>query len=288
MRWRTRLVGGLVLAAMAAASAWADGAIPVGSAEAVADLGGTALTVFTYKPEGCTPRAMLLVFHGVGRNADGYRDHARPLAQSLCLLVVAPRFDQARFPRRRYQEGGVIRHGTAQPPQSWTGTLAIELVDWVRQREAAPSLPYDLLGHSAGAQFVDRLAAFVPNQAQRIVIANPSTYVRARLDLAAPFGFAGLYPGDEASAALKRYLAAPITVLLGQADTLSKNLAESPEAQDQGATRYARGQFVFHEAERVAAEHGWPFAWRLAEVPGVGHDAKEMFASPQAAAALQP
>jgi hypothetical protein len=85
---------------------------------------------------------------------------------------------------------------------------------------------------------------------------------------------------------LQRYLAAPVTVLLGQEDTGSKNLVENDAAEAQGATRFARGESTFHQAEAVARQHGWPFNWRLVEVPGVGHNAKSIFASPQAADAL--
>ncbi len=186
MRWRTRLVGGLVLAAMAAASAWADGAIPVGSAEAVADLGGTALTVFTYKPEGCTPRATCWCSTAWARNADSYRDHARPLAQSLCLLVVAPSVRPGPLPALALPGGRRDPARTAQPPQSWTGTLAIELVDWVRQREAAPSCPMTC---SAIRRVPSSSTASPPScRTMRIASSSPTRplYVRARLDLAAP------------------------------------------------------------------------------------------------------
>ena len=77
-------------------------------------------------------------------------------------------------------------------------------------------------------------------------------------------------------------------MLLGQDDTGSRNLATSDEAEEQGATRLARGQMVFTEAQAVAREHGWPFGWQLAIVPGTGHDARRMFTSDQAFAALPP
>jgi hypothetical protein len=44
---------------------------------------------------------------------------------------------------------------------------------------------------------------------------------------------------------------------------------------------------VFREAELTARSHGWAFNWRVAVVPGVGHDAARMFASDQALAALR-
>jgi hypothetical protein len=40
-------------------------------------------------------------------------------------------------------------------------------------------------------------------------------------------------------------------------------------------------------AQAAAREHGWTLGWTEAEVPGVGHSATQMFASPQAAAAFR-
>jgi hypothetical protein len=75
-------------------------------------------------------------------------------------------------------------------------------------------LPSDL-GHSAGGQFLARFAAFAENEATQIVIANPSSWVRPSLDIAAPYGFKGASDAAWGEAAVRRYLAAKITVLLG-------------------------------------------------------------------------
>jgi pimeloyl-ACP methyl ester carboxylesterase len=144
-------------------------------------------------------------------------------------------------------------------------------------------MPYWVIGHSAGAQFLSRFAAFIPNQARRIVIANPSTWVLPSLSDAPPYGLRGV-PAEDIL--LQRYLAAPVTVFLGQEDKGSKNLVMNDEAEAQGGTRFARGENTFHQAEAVAREHGWPFNWRLVEVPGIAHNAKSMFASPEAGDAL--
>ena len=134
------------------------------------------------------------MFHGVARNARTYRDYARPLADRNCLLLVAPLFDQRDFPGWRYQRGGIVKDGVVQNPSDWSGRLVPALVDWARQQEGRP-LAYSLLGHSAGGQFLERLAAFVPTQAKRIVVANPGSYVFPSLDVAAPYGLGKVYAG---------------------------------------------------------------------------------------------
>ena len=133
--------------------------IAPGNGQQTIDIVGTRMTVFTYRPPNCSDPSLLLVFHGVARNARTYRDYARPLADRNCLLLVAPLFDQRDFPGWRYQRGGIVKGGAVQPPSDWSGNLVSALVEWVRQQEARP-LAYSLLGHSAGGQFLERLAAF--------------------------------------------------------------------------------------------------------------------------------
>ncbi len=266
----------------------ASTAIAAGAGQQTADLAGVHLQVFSYRPAECAIAGILLVFHGLGRNAAGYRDDAIPLGQRFCMLVVAPLFDTARFPAWRYQRGGIVHDGAVQPSEDWTVNLVPRLVSWVRDRENRADLPCALIGHSAGAQFLSRVAAFARVDATQTVIANPSTWVRPRMDVAAPYGFGGMYDPAQGEAVLRRYLAASITVLLGQEDVGSRDLATSEEAEQQGSTRFARGRTVFREAELAARQHGWTFNWHLAIVPGVGHTAAKMFASDQMFAALRP
>jgi hypothetical protein len=204
-------------------------------------------------------------------------------------VVVAPLFDKTRFPTWRYQRGGIVGDdGSVQPRESWTVNLVPRLVSWIRHKQSRADLPYSLIGHSAGAQFLSRVAAYAGGGATQTVIANPSTWVRPSLDIAPPYGFKGISDRAWGEAALRRYLAAKITVLLGQEDVGSRNLATSEEAKEQGSTRFERGQNVFQEANAAARRNGWAFNWRLAVVPGVGHNARTMFGSDQALIALRP
>lgn len=260
---------------------------PIGAGDThyTISVGGADLTVFTYRPTNCANPALLLVFHGLGQNADGYRDHAHPIADRLCMIVVAPLFDKKRFPVWRYQQGGIVHRGAIQPSNAWTGQMILEIVDLVRRTEGR-QVDYYLLGHSAGGQFLSRLAAFVPTEAKRIVIANPSTYVFPSLSTMAPFGFGGVYAAGADETELQRYLALPLTIYLGKEDTGDEDRNDSPEAVAQGKTRYERGHNMYQAGRDLAQSRGWTFNWRLVEVPGVGHTAGKMFAAPQALAAL--
>lgn len=279
----------LMLASTSTPAQPAPATVTAGNGQQNVTINGTALTVYTYRPATCEPRLALLVFHGVERNAADYRDYARPLADQLCAIVVAPLFDKARFPRDLYQYGGVMGKQGATAPGTRTIDLIPPLISWAQRASGQRDLPYALLAHSAGAQFLDRVAAFIPlPAASRIVLANPSTWVLPDLTTAAPFGFGGIGDAGSSQQLLQAYLAQPITVLLGQQDTKSKNLARSPQADAQGKNRHERGLRAFQAAQEIARTRNWPFNWRLIEVPGVGHNATAMFASPQAVAAFAP
>jgi hypothetical protein len=279
-------IGSLVLLAMTfGCSSLRAAPIAPGNGQQTADLNGTKLVVYTYRPR-CSNPNVLFVFHGLNRNADGYRDHARPLGDRLCALVVVPQFDQDRFPARKYQRGGIVdARGRVEPPAEWTGKLVVELGDWIWRQEGR-RLAYSMIGHSAGAQFLSRIAAFIPNEARHMVIANPSTWVLPSLDIDAPYGLRGVYSNDQATIELRRYLAEPVTVFLGQEDLGDEDRNDSPEALAQGVTRYERGLNAFAAARKAAGSLGVPLGWRLVELPGVGHNAAKMFSSRQAFEAL--
>jgi hypothetical protein len=278
----TSFVRGILIALVAAISVALPSraaTIPEGTRQQIVDLGGVNFEVFTFRPKHCTPLAILLVFHGLHRGVMDNLDVLHKISNELCLVEAVPLFDEQRFPGWRYQKGGVVYHGKILPAHQWTGNFALRLIDWIRQSQADPNLPYILIGHSAGGQFLSRFAAYMPGQALRVVMANPSTYVLPSLDTDPPFGFRGLYAPEQAEAVLRNYLAQPLTMILGKDDTGDEDRDDEPAAVAQGKNRYQRGMNTFRAALAEASRRGWPFQWQLIELPGVGHSTDEVFGS---------
>lgn len=269
--------------------------IPAGSNQRSVTIGDETIELHTYKPPQYAGGPILLVLHGLGTNAPGYRDYAVPLADQLGFLVISPLFDRKRFPTWRYQTGGIVRHQrvegefAVEPEAQWMGRTFLDIIKAVRAAENRPDLAYSLIGHSAGGQTLSRFAAFVPHQAKHIVIANPSTWVWPSREERFPFGFGGLPAKMADDAALQRYLAQSVTLLLGTADIKrGADLNVSAGAERQGSNRLERGHNAFRAAQQLAKERGWTFNWKLVEVPEVGHSARRMFGSAEAQAALLP
>jgi poly(3-hydroxybutyrate) depolymerase len=287
------------LAAFAAAIALCSAAVlraepfAEGNSLRSVDIGGEAIELHAYKPPGYSGGPILLVLHGLGTNAPGYRNYAIPIADSLGFLVIAPLFDRKRFPTWRYQTGGLVRDQradgefTVEPQERWMGTTFLAIIDSVRAAEGNARLGYSLIGHSAGGQTLSRFAAFMPHAAKHIVIANPSTYLWPSRAERFPYGYGGLPAAMADDAALRRYLAQPVTLLLGTADTeRGADLNVREGAERQGYNRLERGRNAYRAAEQLASDKGWAFNWKLLEVPDVGHSARRMLGSAEAAAAL--
>ena len=262
--------------------------LPVGPAQITVDV-GLPLEVFTYKPPTYRDGPLIVVFHGVQRNAEDYRNFAITLAERFGAIVVAPRFDKPRFPTEAYQRGGIMKDGQVQPPEAWTFALVPRLVARLRADEGRPELPYYFIGHSAGGQFLVRLVALAGAQgARRVVATNPGSHLFPTRDAGYGYGFGGL-PGELADdGAIRRYLAAPLTLYLGTNDTDPDHpsMDRSPGAMAQGRSRYERGLACYAAARQLAAERGWAFNWRKVETSSVEHDAARMFAAPAAEDAL--
>jgi poly(3-hydroxybutyrate) depolymerase len=261
--------------------------IPSGSARFDAEVSGKTLAVFTYKPAAYRDGPLLLVFHGTLRDADAYRDDARGMADRFGAVVAAPQFDATQFGPGRYQQGGLFRDDKVAPERDWTWSLVAPVLAEVRRREGRPDMPVYFIGHSAGAQFAERLSAFVPTDARRVVIANPSSHLFPTRDRAYPYGFGGLPDALAGDDRVRRFLARPLTIYLGTADTeRDEYLDKSGDADRQGVSRLERGRNAFREARELAGKNNWEFGWRLVEAPGVGHDHTAMFNDPACELAL--
>jgi poly(3-hydroxybutyrate) depolymerase len=262
-------------------------AYPIGSSLTSVTLDNVAFDVYTYKPTG-TIKGILLVFHGMNRNAADYRNYAKPLADKAGFVVAAPLFDQERFTNQMYNRGNVIPGTT---PDTWTTRFTPLLISAVKASEG--NLPVYIFGYSAGGQHVARVAAFetLPDVV-RIVSGGSSVYVLPKLGKypdgeAAPYGMGMVYNPGEAE--LTRYLMKPYSIIVGSEDSdpNATNLATSDAAMRQGIHRLDRAQKTFALAQTVAAERSDLLRWDLYVVPGVGHNASAILRSKELQQAMR-
>jgi pimeloyl-ACP methyl ester carboxylesterase len=261
--------------------------IQVGCSSTVYENNGEPLTIFTYKPATYKGGPILVVFHGVRRNAEDYRNFAITMGERFKAIIVTPLFDSVRFASSRYQRGGIMKNEKVQPKEKWTYSMIPGLVAYVRKLEKNDSLPYYLIGHSAGGQFLVRMAAFLPGEARRIVAANPGSDLFPTKEQNFGYGFGKLPEVLSSNEVIRSYLAAPLTLYLGTDDIRPEhNFDESAAGMVQGNSRLERGRNCFAYAKALAEKNGWIFNWRKVETPGIDHDAARMFAAKEVEDAL--
>lgn len=241
------------------------------------------IRVWTYRPAGWQAGGkVLFVMHGMSRNAEEYLDMWTEAADSKSILLVAPEFDNPfyRFVTNDYQEGNLFTAlGIANPQSEWAYATIERVVDHLNDANGWSIASYDMFGHSAGGQFVQRMAMLAPQSRMRTgIAANAGSYTFPDTDVAFPYGLKGVDAGafDPAKAFGRK-----VVILLGESDTDANQgvLDESPPAMLQGRHRFERGQNLFNAARAAAAEAGLPFAWEVVTVPAVGHENEKMSAA---------
>ncbi|MCU0714225.1 MAG: hypothetical protein MUC43_19380 [Pirellula sp.] len=260
--------------------------IVVGKSSVTLELRGKTIPVFLYKPESFKGERILVVMHGVNRNAEEYRDHAEKMGDRFGAmgdrfgaLIVTPLFDTKQFPSVKYQRGGVVdKENRVQPRDEWTYLLIPEIVGGIRDLENKRDIPFYVIGHSAGGQFVVRMSALLNTGAKRLVSSNPGSLIFPSRDSPFGYGFGGLPDELSSDEQLKNFLSAPLTLYVGTDDNKpDEYFDDSADAMKQGGGRYQRSHACFEMAKRLAESKGWPFGWRIVDAPGVGHDHELMF-----------
>jgi len=242
---------------------------------------GRPVTLHTYRAHGHTPaHPAVIVQHGVLRNGADYRDFWIDAADRYQLLIVAPTFSDTVWPgAASYNNGNVwTASGNPRHPAAWAYALVVRLAHTLREAELVTTGGIHLFGHSAGGQFVHRLASSQPLEPfAAIAVGNPGCYTLPTLTQTWPAGLAGVGLDDSH---LQRLLTYPLMILAGDQDNdpHAEHLPVDDFAMQQGAHRFARAQHYLAAGQREAQARGLECPWRLQVVPGIGHDGAAMSA----------
>ncbi len=251
------------------------------------------------EPAHTGPSARLVVvMHGVRRNAREYVESWRAWSQQAGRPVLAPLFDARHWPgARAYNLGRVLDPEGWPVPYRERGFTALRRLVVEAQVAAGLTDPtWDLFGHSAGAQFAHRFAllgedatgtralgagapeALVEDLGKgipvlgRVVVAGAGWFTVPDPGIDWPYGTRHPELGvDELT--LTRWTRRPITFLRGEHDRdRDEHLRVDPGADAQGRTRWERA------AHMLAAGGRWDAdcRWELVDVLGVGHHEHEM------------
>ena len=232
--------------------------------------------VWYYRPSGSAPPSgIVFLLHGSTRTGQQAQALGAPFARAERALLLAPEFSQANYPEPNYDFGGIVDStGRIRPDSLWTLRLIEHLFDAARQATGVVDSTYDIVGHSAGGQFVHRLVLFVAEaRIRRAVVSSPGRYAFPVTSVPFPYGLGGS-PADTAS--LRRALQRDVLLVLGDKDVADQTRAWEAQTIAQGRNRFARGLHFFASAAEEAFALGVPLRWRLRIIDNVDHDPPRM------------
>lgn len=245
------------------------------------------VTSLVYRPRDFVEdMPVVIVMHGVSRNAWGYLRSWMRLADINGFVLIIPEFRRKSWPTsREYNRGNIRdRDGRSVSASEWSFTAVETIFDAVCFRYGLSAREYRIYGHSAGAQFVHRLV--LQTGGARIIAAaaaNAGWYMMPDQAVRFPYGLVGI---DVDTAVLRSALKTPMTILLGDLDDEpdSPNLRISRRAMAQGPHRLARGLSFVASAQDTARQSGVDTRWKAEVVRGVGHSNRAI--APSACGAL--
>lgn len=228
----------------------------------------TALGCWLALPDRPDPGAPPLVaVHGVRRAADEQALLLGPQASLTGRPVIAPCFDQWRWPR--FQRIG---------SRSRADQGLIALLDELEREGIGSARRFDLFGFSAGAQFAHRFAMLHPERLHRLTVASAGWYTFPD-DRPYPLGLGPKPRGNDALAAAMRarlgqFLRLPIDIGVGtRDDRRDRNTRRGAHIdRQQGQHRLERAQRWSQALVHASTRLGMPSRIRLTLLPGVGHD----------------
>ncbi|NVK28056.1 MAG: hypothetical protein HWE14_08430 [Flavobacteriia bacterium] len=220
-----------------------------------------------------------IAFHGNGRDALETRDALISKADKLGFIAIVPEFSRAQFPGAdRYMLGNMFVDGdnpspsTQKPEEDWTFSIIEPLFDHISELTSNENTGYDVIGHSAGAQFAHRFLMFKPgNRVNRMVCSAAGWYTMPDDDVQFPYG-RGDSPTDGAS--LVHFFDFPMYVIVGTLDNdpNDPSLRRNASADAQGTNRLARAQYFYTESQNTAQSLQIPFGWQYKSLLNVDHD----------------
>jgi len=179
---------------------------------------------------------VLVLIHGISRNADEIINEFSKIAETHCVLLIAPVFNKSFS--TDYQRLG--RKGKG--PRSDYQLMAI-IKDC--QKELMLSFKrFDIFGFSAGAQYTHRFALAHPNLVNKVVLVAAGWYTLPTFELPYPRGLRIKNQFSDIVFEPSRFLRIPFKVFIGSLDNkrdraLNKNIKID---LTQGKNRLARAR----------------------------------------------
>ena len=219
----------------------------------------------------------LVAMCGINRDASNIATYWVPFANTNNYVIAAPEFNSTNWSSDAYILGNMFTGssgtGNLNPQQKWSFNIVEQIHRELYSSCGLKDSTYELWGHSAGGQFVHRLAFFLPdNLASRYIAGNSGWYTCPDLSVIFPWG-AQNNQLNLSNQDLSAFTNRKLVIMRGTADTLRDgSLNTDPLSDAQGLNRYTRAGYFYNSGIKVNNN----LIWKLVDVPNVGHDDQKM------------
>lgn len=245
-----------------------------------APLNNKPVKVYFYVPNNANKNTpILFVLHGNERNALLSRNELIASANQLNFIIIAPEFSEANFPGGDgYNLGNIFVDGDNPTPQTlneesiWTFSIIEPLFENFKNKIGSAVTQYDMFGHSAGGQFVQRYILFKPNaKINKTVIASSGWYTMLDNSIVFPYGTKGS-PSENLK--YNSLFGKKVFLVIGGDDTNpnSDALRHNDIVDKQGLNRLERAQYFYTQTRNTAVKNNLNFNWDYLVLPKVDHD----------------
>lgn len=221
---------------------------------------------FLYIPRGDTAaRKIFVSVHGISRNAEEHAREFADLAERYGLVVVAPLFDEARYPD--YQRLG--RSGKGERADLMLDRIVAEAAHW----SGADGRCFHLFGYSGGGQFAHRYAMAHPERVTSYAIGAAGWYTLPDADQKYPMGTRASERLPDLQFEADRFLTIPAAVFVGERDVHDGTALRQSEQlrAEQGENRHERGLNWIESMRRAAHVAGFDTAFHFESLPRSPH-----------------
>jgi hypothetical protein len=220
---------------------------------------------------------IVFVFEGGDRGYGYLMASWKTDAEKNHFIAVFPHFDEKRFPVSEYQEIGVFNYkNILKAPSDIAPALIDKIFEYFKTTINSKQNKYNIYGHSAGGQFVQRFMLFHNSPyIDKAIIGSPGWYTFPDTTKDYPYGIRNVpYIRKEA---ICRFLSKNIILQLADGDTIRESfLRKTKESEEQGYNRLQRGTNFYEYIHRLAANLGIPCSWQKVVERNIGHNSQIM------------
>jgi hypothetical protein len=219
----------------------------------------------------------LVAMCGINRNASGIASYWIPFANTNNYVIAAPEFNSTNWSSDDYILGNMFTGsdgtGNLNPKNIWTFNIVEQIHRQLYLKCGLTDSTYELWGHSAGGQFVHRLAFFLPDTLiSRYIAGNSGWYTCPDLSVIFPWG-AQNSKLNLTNTDLVNFTNQKLVIMRGTADTIRDgSLNTDPLSDAQGLNRYTRAGYFYNAGVNVNTN----LTWQLVDVLNVGHNDQQM------------